>query len=139
MPYARDVSEFLTAAWLDALAAVTAAAPPLPAPAADVRLVVQQTVRDAPGGAFSYTVTIDGPRVEVRAGAAPQADLLLTADYATAAALHRGELNAQEAISSGGLVIRGALGRLLAARPVLDRLDDRFAGVRAATTYDHAP
>jgi hypothetical protein len=133
------VSEFLSPEWLAALAEA-AAADPLEGPEiAQLRLVVEQRVPDAPGGPVTYSIALADGRASVRIGDGGEPDVGLQADYATAAALHRGELSAQEAIGSGRLILHGSLDRVVAARRALAELDDRFAKLRTTTTYDHAP
>jgi len=73
-------------------------------------------------------------------GTAPTpGDLVFRTDYATAVALQRGELTAQEALESGRLEVRGRLDRVTGARKVLVALDDAAGELRAATTYDLLP
>ena len=58
------------------------------------------------------------------------------ADRATAEALVRGRLGAQDALLVGRLRVHGDMAALLRAAPALSVLEDLFASVRADTTYD---
>jgi hypothetical protein len=119
------VPVFLSDEWVDALAAAAAVA----SVETDATLAVRQVVDDV-----SWTVRVAGGRITVDRDAA--ADLTITTDRATAAALVRGELAAQDAFATARLRIGGDLSKLLAAAADgLAGLDAAYAGVRADTTY----
>jgi putative sterol carrier protein len=128
------VPEFLSTNWIDALDEA-ARATSLPDTATGATLVVEQVVRDAPGGEVRYHLRIEQGRASVHHGAAEAPDLRLFADYDIAVRLQRGELSAQDALAVGRLKVQGRLERLLHAGEALQALEDVFAPVRAATTY----
>ena len=99
-------------------------------------LEIEQVVRDAPGGVVRYHFRLEDGRARVQAGPAPSPDLRLIADYVVAARIQRGELNAQEALAAGRLKVQGRFAPLVRANDALGSLEDVFAGVRAATTYE---
>ena len=122
---------FLTPEWIAALdAAAREAAVP-----AGVRLTIQQIVTDGPRGEVRYHLVLDDGRLRVHPGAADAADLTLVQTRAVAAALSRGELNAQQALEAGRLKLRGDIGRLAREGRALTAVEDVFAAVRAATVY----
>ena len=126
---------FLTPEWIAALdAAAREAAVP-----AGVRLTIQQIVTDSGGGEVRYHLVVDDGQVRVRPGDAAVADLTLVQSRAVAAALSRGELNAQQALEAGRLKLRGDIGRLAKEARALTAMEDVFAAVRAATAYDDTP
>jgi hypothetical protein len=129
------VPEFLSPEWIEALDAAARAAV-LPGEAAVVSLEIEQVVRDAPGGEVRYHFRLEDGRARVQAGPAPSPDLRLIADYDAAVRIQRGELNAQEALATGRLKVQGQFGPLVRANDALGSLEDVFAGVRAATTYE---
>jgi putative sterol carrier protein len=131
------VPDFLSAEWISALDAAAQSAT-LPDEAATVSITIEQVVRDAPGGDARYHLRIKDGRARVHPGPATAPDLTLFADYETAAQLQRGELNAQNALATGGLKVRGAFARLVRVDDALRALEDVFAPVRAATTYREA-
>ena len=122
---------FLTPEWIAALdeAARAAAMPP------EVRVTIQQIVT-IDGGDVRYHLVVDGGRLRVHPGDAPGADVTLVQTRAVAAALSRGELNAQQALEAGRLKLRGDVGRLARVGRTLTAVEDVFAAVRAATAYD---
>jgi hypothetical protein len=127
---------FLTDEWI---AALDAAAREAPVPAG-VRLTIQQIVTSDAGDAggdddVRYHLVLDGGRLRVHAGEAAAADVTLVQTRAVAAALSRGELNAQQALEAGRLKLRGDIGHLAREGRALTALTDVFAAVRAATTY----
>jgi hypothetical protein len=108
---------------------------------AEQPLVVEPVVVDVPNrGEVRYRVLFDDQTctVERRSSHAPPADIRLETDYRTAVALARGEMNAQVALAEGTLRLSGDVARLAARASALARLDDRFAAVRATTTYPDA-
>ena len=116
--------DFLSDEWVEALAAGAANATVDPT----VELAVRQVVGDV-----SWTVRVAGGRVTVDRG--NDADVTITADRETAAALVRGELATQDAFAAGRLRLGGDLATLLAAASGLAGLDAAYADVRADTTY----
>ena len=122
---------FLTAEWIEALdSAAREAAVPV-----DVSLTIQQVVTDTDGTEIRYHLVLDDGRLRVRGGAAADADVTLVQSREVAAALSRGELNAQQALEAGRLKLRGDIGDLARQGKALTALADIFAAVRAATTY----
>ena len=126
---------FLSPEWIEALdAAAREAVVP-----AGVRLTIQQIVTDSGGDEVRYHLVVDDGQLRVRPGDAAAADLTLVQSRAVAAALSRGELNAQQALEAGRLKLRGDIGRLAKEARALTAVEDVFAAVRAATDYDHRP
>jgi len=136
------VPTFLSTEWITALAAAMADAR-LPAHDPFTPFALRQTVTGAPGGGeVDYRVTFSDDGIRVAAGtdeSDPSGDLVVTTDYATAVALNRGELAAQEALESGRLEVRGRLDRVTGVRKMLVALDDAARELRATTTYDPVP
>jgi predicted lipid carrier protein YhbT len=118
------VPVFLSEEWVAALASAAATAEV----AAGTTLSVRQVVDDV-----SWTVRVAAGRVSVDRGA--DADVTITTDRATAAALVLGDLATQDAFAGGRLRLGGDLAKLLAAADGLAGLDAAYAGVRADTTY----
>lgn len=127
--------DFLSPAWI---AALDAAAREATVPAG-VRLTIQQVVTDEDGGDVRYHLVLDDGRLRVHPGEAPTADVTLVQSRAVAAALSRGELNAQQALEAGRLKLRGDIGHLARQGRALTAVEDLFAAVRAVTAYDEGP
>jgi putative sterol carrier protein len=130
------VARYLSRAWIEELDRAAAASSRLRDELAGVTLVVEQQVRGAPGGDVSYVARIDDGRVRIEAGPSPDADVVLVADFDTARALARGELNAQRAFVTGGLKVQGRIDRLVAHARALGALTVGLDAVRAATDFD---
>jgi putative sterol carrier protein len=124
---------FLTPEWIDALdsAGREAGVP------ADVQLTIQQIVTDdtGAGGEVRYHLVLADGHLRVHSGEAAAADVTLVQSREVAAALSRGELNAQQALEAGRLKLRGDIGHLARQGKALTALADLFAAVRAETTY----
>jgi putative sterol carrier protein len=122
---------FLSSEWITALdaAAREATVPP------GVRLTIQQVVTDDGEGDVRYHLVLDGGRLQVHPGEAAAADVTLVQTRGVAAALSRGELNAQQALEAGQLKLRGDIGHLAREGRALGAMEDVFAAVRAVTDY----
>lgn len=94
-----------------------------------VNLVLQQIVTSGPDGDVSYWIRFESGKVEGALGEAESADVTITQDYETAAALSRAELNAQAAFMQGKLKVTGNMGKLLQNQSALDALGPVMAGL----------
>jgi putative sterol carrier protein len=131
--------EFLSSEWIEALDAAARASNSMPMRTVDVTITVQQVVQHAPQGEVHYYVTIDRDGVRVRPGSVDSPDLTLFADYDVARAINAGTANAQDALAVGRLKITGRFDLLLGHEGTFAALDDVFASVRSATTYEDGP
>jgi putative sterol carrier protein len=122
---------FLSPEWI---AALDAAAREATVPAG-VRLTIQQIVTGDGDGDVRYHLVLDEGRLQVRPGEAEAADVTLVQTREVAAALSRGELNAQQALEAGRLKLRGDIGHLAREGRGLSAVEDVFAAVRAVTSY----
>ncbi len=139
-PAPEDRLQFLAPAWLEALDEMAARLPL----AADVRLTLQQVVTGVDGPAargvpgktdIRYHLVAGDGRLSVRPGQASDPDLTLTQPYYVAVALSRGEINAQQALSTGLLKISGNVELLVRHGRVLTGLTDVYAPLRDRTEY----
>lgn len=121
--------QFLSGEWIAALdeAARGAVVP------GGVQLTIQQIVTD--GDEVRYHLVLDDGRLRVYPGEAEAADVTLLQTREVAAALSRGELNAQQALEAGRLKLRGDIGHLARQGKALTAMEDAFAAVRADTAY----
>ena len=126
------MARFLSPAWVAELAAA----------AGDVDIedegpiTVQQVVVDGGDEPVRWALRVAAGRVAVVAGSAPDPDVTLTTDRATATALARGELATTDAFMAGRLRVAGDLRVLLRAGGVLGALDAAFASVRDRTSWE---
>jgi putative sterol carrier protein len=123
---------FLSPEWIAALdvAAQEATVP------GGVRLTIQQIViDDGADDDVRYHLVLDGGRLRVVPGEADAPDVTLIQTREVAAALSRGELNAQQALEAGRLKLRGDLGHLGREGKALSAMEDVFASVRADTNF----
>ena len=141
-PYPAPVPEFLSETWLRG--ARRRAAARRGAWRRSAPLVIEQVVRDVPGAGRGALPGL-GRRATAAmrrrsAGAADRAaDVRLTTDYATAAAIARGSENAQTRAGPRPPAARRRHRRRSCAHAdALAALDDATAALRAATTYDGA-
>jgi hypothetical protein len=121
--------EFLSDAWIARLDAAARAADGL---TADPPFSVATLVRGADSErGHEVRFTAEGASVTA---AGPDADVVLVTDRATAWALHRGALRAQDAFARGVLKVRGRPELLAAHGDLLVALERALAPVRADTT-----
>ncbi len=99
------------------------------------RLILQQVVEMDGGAELAYHVVVADGAVRVSAGRADRPDVTMTQPYGVAAAISRGEQNAQAAIVAGSLRLAGDLELLMGLARGLAGLEDVFAGVRDETEY----
>ncbi|HEX2039218.1 MAG TPA: SCP2 sterol-binding domain-containing protein [Acidimicrobiales bacterium] len=128
------MARYLSAEWFEEVNEAARANQELSEVVGGVRLVLQQVVIDGPSGDIHYAVRIEDGTVTVTPGDAPDADVTVTEDHDTAAALHRGELRAAHAFMTGRIRVTGNTQALLGAQAALHRLDAVFASVREGTT-----
>jgi putative sterol carrier protein len=124
------VARFLSEAWFDAIAESTR---PVRREGSS-GITVQQVVTGTPDGDVRYAISLSDERATVRPGQVGHADVTFTEDYATAAAIARGELTAQAALLAGRIRVAGDMAVLM-TRPEAAYEDFVPAAVRAATCY----
>jgi hypothetical protein len=107
------MARFLSDEWFDDVRRHSPADPGAgTGPAAAETLVVEQVVRDTPGGEVRYRVVIAGDTAQIERGSnGPKPDLTITCSWDTASAMAQGRLSAQAALMEGQLRIRGNVGR----------------------------
>lgn len=104
-----------------------------------VAVILEQVVRDTPGGEVTYRVEVGDRAARIVwpvPEGAPPPDLRITTGWETAVAVARGELSTQRALMQGRLRVSGSPARLGDATEALSGIDPLPAGVRAATTFD---
>src|SRR4051794_7016616 len=104
--YRAGMARFLSDEWLEDLRAAASTDEARDA-AGDIDLTLRQVVTGGPDGDVQYTVAVAGGVVDVRPGNGGPADATFTEDYATAAAVHRGDLAPQEAFMTGRIRVSG--------------------------------
>ena len=125
------MAQFLSPEWISDL---DASAEALDVPSG-LQLVVQQIVSDGDAREVSYVIEIGEGRVQVRPGRVEGADITFAQDRATAEAIARGEISAQEAFLAGRLRVGGDLRAVMDRSRELAAVSDVFASARAATTW----
>jgi len=130
--YARTVTEFLSAEWIDELdAALGATASPGGGPFA-----LEQVVNEVPGrGVVRYRLVIADGTARVSPASDAGVDVRLTTDYETAVSIAQGEANAQVALAHGRLRITGDSEALVRHADQLGRLAAAVAALRTTTTF----
>ena len=128
------MARFLSDDWIEEMNRAAAANPDLRRATARVRIRIQQVVRDGTDE-LCYVVGVDNGDVRVAAGRDPEAEITVTEDAETAAAVSRGDLTPQVAFMLGRIRVSGDMPALMDCYEALAEVNDAFAPVRAATTY----
>jgi putative sterol carrier protein len=100
-------------------------------PGRDLR--VRQRVTGGPDGDVEYVLVLAGGDVGFES--VGPADVELTTDYDTAAAISQGLLSPAAAFASGRLRVGGAVSSLVAHQDAFAGIGKLLAGVAEATTY----
>jgi len=129
------MARFLSAEWLEQLAAAAALSDELRQASAGSTLAVRQVVTGGPEGDIDYVVRLDRGTVTVTAGGDGDTDVEITEDYATARAISQGQLAPSAAFAAGRLKLGGRVGLLVEHAPLFVALGEVFAGARPGTTY----
>jgi putative sterol carrier protein len=129
------VVRFLSDQWVAALDEAAAADDHVQKAASGMRLTIQQVVTRPGRDERRYSIEIDDGRVRLSPGRADDADVTITEDYDTAAALAQGVTTPQDAILAGRVRVRGDVGALLKGQEVLERVRASFEVVRAGTEF----
>jgi putative sterol carrier protein len=129
------MAPFLSAEWLEQLAAVAHDDEELRAATVGVSLTVQQIVTMGPEGEVAWHVRLDDGGVEIGSGRAPDAGVVITQSRETATAISRGDLSPAEAFASGRLKLAGQVGLLVRHQHAFEQLGIALAGVRDATVF----
>jgi hypothetical protein len=127
------MAEFLSDGWIAALDRAARAAPELATVAPDAPLVIEQRVRRGDHEVV-YTLCFDSGGARVVPGPASSPDAVLLTDAPTAWGLALGTINAQQAVVTGHLRLRGDVERLRVAGEALRAVADVFSEVRSDTT-----
>lgn len=128
------VIRFLSPEWLAALDAAVAGNDQLCRSVADVDLIVRQVVLGGPEGDVAYSLRLAHGTAGVSTDGA-DADIEVVQDYATAAAISRGELTSAAAFAAGRIKLGGSVGQLIRHGGMAGGLGDLFSTLRASTTY----
>ena len=102
------------------------------APSTDLRIL--QRVTGGPDGDVEYVLALAGGAISFEPGAGP-ADVELTTDYDTAAAISQGLLSPAAAFAAGRLRVGGAVSSLVAHQEAFAGIGRLLAGVADSTTY----
>ena len=130
------MARFLSAEWLEQVAAAAHDDEELQAATAGVSLTVQQVVTDGPDGEVAWHVRLGDGKVEIGPGRAPDAEVVITQSRETATAVGRGGLSPAEAFASGRLKLGGQVGLLVRHQPAFEQLGITLTAVRDATTFE---
>lgn len=117
------MAKFLTEEWGNAVREALNSNDTFKNASKGVQLTIQQVVTGVPDqGEAKYWSSIQDGSIEGGTGDAPSADVTISQDYETAAAMNRGELNPQAAFMQGKLKVTGNMGKLLQHQGVLQAM-----------------
>ena len=119
------MAQYLTQEWMDEFVKLAADQPERPG----VDVKIQYVTTDAPTGETVnyYWIVEDGRITESVLGEIGDPDFTMTISYDDAAAVQRGELDANAAFMQGKMKVSGNVPRMMSLLPV-----DRLAGMEGA-------
>ena len=121
---------FLSREWLENMRMSTSTASPT------VEVSVHQRVTGGPDGDVEYTLRLGDGEVRVEPGpASPPADVELSSDYDTAAAISQGRISPASAFAAGRLRVGGAVSSLVSHQEAFAEVGKLLAPMAEATTY----
>lgn len=133
------VVTYLSDEWLEQAGTALATNQELSQRSAELDVKIGYLVPDAPSGKVAYTVSLDHGTVALTPGAAGKlvdpAPVSFELNYATAAAIAKGELSAQAAFMQGSLKLVGNVDVLIRDGAALDGITDALADLRASTDF----
>jgi putative sterol carrier protein len=122
--------KFLSEEWAQAITDALNSSDDFRRAAANQQARLQQVVTDTPdGGDAKYYIKLEGGTVEVAIGELRDAEVTISQNYETAAAISRLELNAQNAFMTGKLKIQGNMMKLLQLQGVVGALPKAISTV----------
>ncbi len=124
--------KFLSEEWANTLKDLVNASDEFKQVAAKTSTKIQQIVTDAPDGDIHYWITLDGGVIDVGVGDIADAEITITEDYETAAALAKGELSGVAAYMGGKIQISNIMKAmslqtpLTALAPIIRRVECEY-------------
>ena len=107
-------AKFLSAEWAQAATDALSDHAGFSSAIQGIDLALQFQVVDSPHGPDTfYYVKVANGSAAIKMGSVKKADILVTTDYAVAAAISKGELNVQTAFFAGKLKVAGSLAKLM--------------------------
>lgn len=128
--------KFLREDWFEAVSGVLSENEDLKAACAGGDFGVQQVVTSAPGGDIKHYFRVVDGVFDIGLGELSAPDATMTASYADAAAMNRGELDAMSAFGSGRMLVTGNLATLMQRQAVLAQMNTAFEALREKTEYE---
>ncbi len=121
--------QFLSDEWMASATETLAAHEGFSGAIDGVDLSIQFVVTDAPAGEVNYHLDIADGSSTMESGSKDDADVTVTNDYETAAAIAKGELNTQMAFMTGKLKVAGNMAKLMMHQNVINQFADAAAGM----------
>jgi hypothetical protein len=128
--------KFLREDWFEAARKLMGDNDDLKAATSGANFAVQQLVTEAPGGEIRHYFKAEDGNFQFALGELDAPDATLTATYANAAAMNKGELDAMSAFGSGKMLVTGNLAVLMQHQAVLTQMNKAFEELRAETEYE---
>jgi putative sterol carrier protein len=102
-----------------------------------ITLGIQQVATNVPsGGEIHHYLKVDDGKFELGVGDLDNADATMSATYADAVLIHKGELDAMSAFSSGRMLVQGNLAVLMQHQAVLAQMSAAMEALRDDTEYE---
>jgi putative sterol carrier protein len=129
--------KFMTQEWFDAVSKELDQNDNFKIAISNVNLGIQQVATEVPsGGEIHHFLKADNGQFELGVGDLEAPDATMSASYADAVLIHKGELDAMSAFSSGRMLVQGNLAVLMQHQAVLAQMSAAMEAVRDDTEYE---
>lgn len=124
------MAKFLSEEWGDEIRGALQSSDTVKNAIQGVDLTIQQVVTDVPDqGEVKYWTQFQNGEINGEIGEVDNPDVTISQNYETAAAMNKGELNAQAAFMQGKLKVTGNMGKLLQHQGALQAIGPVMAEV----------
>lgn len=124
------MAKFLSEEWGDEIRGALQSSDAVKNAIQGVDLTIQQVVTDVPDqGEVKYWTQFQNGEINGEIGEVDNPDVTISQNYETAAAMNKGELNAQAAFMQGKLKVTGNMGKLLQHQGALQAIGPVMAEV----------
>jgi len=129
--------QFMSQEWFDAVSKELAQNDNFKIATTGATLGIQQVATGVPsGGEIRHYLKVTDGEFEMGVGQLDEPDATMSATYADAVLIHKGELDAMSAFSSGRMLVQGNLAVLMQHQAVLAQMSAAMETLRDETEYE---
>jgi putative sterol carrier protein len=131
----ENTMKFMSQEWFDAVGGQLKEDEMAKIAFSTIQLGIQQVATGGPNGDIKHFLKVDNGSFDIGVGELDDPDVTLTASYDDACAIHRGELDAMTAFSSGRMLVQGNLAVLMQHQASMAQMTAAMESLRGQTEY----